>query len=295
MPSSPPKVLDAPPPRKANVKGEMPGPLEKRPARRAVEKGEAKDGELAKPSKLQELRRRFGGADAGERRLLDLVLTAPVFFVYHIGVVFLSVRNGVDPITDQLLRLLHGSLAAYLGLTFAIAAVLAGFVWLTRAKAKLNPAAFALRLGEAAIYAVLMCVVAKAAVTFQFSFPSGGGKGSGMGVFPAVVMSMGAGFYEEIAFRVLLFGGGVWVLDKLRVARSPAPSTDVAIQVAWAIVAALCFSAVHYVGSLGDKFTLSSFVFRLVCGLFLTLVFRLRGFATAVWTHALYDVGVMAL
>ena len=36
-----------------------------------------------------------------------------------------------------------------------------------------------------------------------------------------------------------------------------------------------------------------SFLFRLVLGLVLTLIFVTRGFAAAVWTHALYDVWVL--
>jgi uncharacterized membrane protein YjdF len=69
----------------------------------------------------------------------------------------------------------------------------------------------------------------------------------------------------------------------------------VVLTVAWAVVAAVAFSAWHYVGSLGDAFDVQSFVFRAVCGLLLTAIFVFRGFAPAVWTHALYDVWAMAL
>jgi len=62
-----------------------------------------------------------------------------------------------------------------------------------------------------------------------------------------------------------------------------------------AFLAATAFSAVHYLGSLGDAFTLTSFVFRLLSGLYLTLVYRTRGFAVAVYTHALYDLGIFFL
>jgi hypothetical protein len=51
----------------------------------------------------------------------------------------------------------------------------------------------------------------------------------------------------------------------------------------------------HYVGALGDAFDLRSFVARAVLGLALTLVYAMRGFAAAVWTHALYDVWVLVL
>ena len=65
------------------------------------------------------------------------------------------------------------------------------------------------------------------------------------------------------------------------------------IMVAWSLVCAVIFSAVHYVGPMSDSFALPSFLFRLVLGLVLTLIFATRGFAAAVWTHALYDVWVL--
>ena len=57
-------------------------------------------------------------------------------------------------------------------------------------------------------------------------------------------------------------------------------------------IAAVVFSAAHYVGALGDQFTLASFTFRALAGLWFTLVYRFRGFAVAVYTHTLYDLFV---
>jgi hypothetical protein len=104
-------------------------------------------------------------------------------------------------------------------------------------------------------------------------------------------MSMGAGFYEEIAFRVGLFGLGALLFKALF---GPG-MRRIVLTCLWAVVAAVGFSAWHYVGSLGDAFDLQSFVFRAVCGLVLTAIFVFRGFAPAVWTHALYDVWAMVL
>jgi membrane protease YdiL (CAAX protease family) len=62
----------------------------------------------------------------------------------------------------------------------------------------------------------------------------------------------------------------------------------------WAVLASsLLFSAVHYIGPGSDAFGLSSFVFRLVLGGMLALIYHWRGFATAVYAHAFYDVYVM--
>jgi hypothetical protein len=63
----------------------------------------------------------------------------------------------------------------------------------------------------------------------------------------------------------------------------------------WGVVAAAVFSGWHYIGSLGDSFDMTSFVFRWVCGLVFTVIYWFRGFAPAVWTHALYDVWVLVL
>ena len=65
------------------------------------------------------------------------------------------------------------------------------------------------------------------------------------------------------------------------------------VMVGWAAVCAVVFSAVHYIGPMADSFQLASFLFRMVLGLALTLIFATRGFAAAVWTHALYDVWVL--
>jgi hypothetical protein len=217
-----------------------------------------------------------------DRRLGDIALTAPIFVVYHLGVVFLEVRNGFDPITDLMLGVLSRSLLAYLAITFAVAATLALAIRILGFTREFQPKRMALRLLEATGYAIVMAVVARNVASYTL------GPAPTPNPVAAVVLSFGAGFYEEIAFRVVLFGGGAFLISRMFKG-----FRAIALLVAWALVAATAFSAVHYVGPLSDKFRLGSFVFRLTCGLVLTAIYRLRGFAAAVWTHAIYDVAVM--
>lgn len=105
------------------------------------------------------------------------------------------------------------------------------------------------------------------------------------GVLTRLALSMGAGLYEELVFRVMLVGGLFALLRRVLPDRRGA-------YVLAAVVGALLFSAVHYVGALGDAFTLASFTFRFLFGLALNGLFLLRGFGVAAWTHALYDVMV---
>ena len=60
-------------------------------------------------------------------------------------------------------------------------------------------------------------------------------------------------------------------------------------------VSALVFSAFHYVGASGDAFTVASFTFRALAGVWFSVLYVFRGFGIAAWTHALYDIGVLVL
>ena len=66
---------------------------------------------------------------------VDLGLTLPVFIGYHLGVVFLSVKNASDVITGLILEAAAGSKGLYLLFTLAIGVVFAGvFTWLGRGR-----------------------------------------------------------------------------------------------------------------------------------------------------------------
>jgi membrane protease YdiL (CAAX protease family) len=109
--------------------------------------------------------------------------------------------------------------------------------------------------------------------------------------FTGLVMSLGAGLYEEITFRVLLFGLGLRCLKVLWPPRSW--WRRAAQAVGWAISCAALFSAWHHFGAFADTLDARVFVFRMVCGLVFTLIYATRGFAPAVWTHVVYDLWVL--
>ncbi len=218
--------------------------------------------------------------------LTDLALTLPIFVAYHLGVVFLPFRNAADPVTSRLHALSKHSLPAYAALTLAAGVVFVAVLWSAGRRQALDPRRFALVGLEGALYAALMRFAGGYVVGSLRLLPAAGENG----VFGSVVMALGAGFYEEIAFRVILFGAGAAFLRKVLGLQGIAAFV---VTVVWGVAEAVAFSAWHYTGQLGDEVQASSFVFRAVCGLVLTAIFALRGFAPAVWTHALYDVWVM--
>lgn len=213
--------------------------------------------------------------------LTSLVFTAPVFLLYHLGILLLDVRNGVDLFTELTLSLLDRSVFGYVALTLGLAAglIFAG-LWL-RGRAKVRPAAFLPILAESVILAFLLLVTV-GWLTGQVFANEIGPKP--LGAFARLVMSAGAGFHEELVFRAGLFAGGAWVL-----VRGFGFSSLRAVALA-ACASAILFSGVHYVGPMADSFGLVSFSFRFFAGLFLAAVYYFRGFAVAVYTHTFYDL-----
>jgi hypothetical protein len=226
----------------------------------------------------------------GSGPLADLALTLPIFVVYHLGVVWMDVQNAADIVTRELKNLASASLPAYSALTLTIGLVFAGILLVLGRGHTLRWQRFALVATEGVLYAVAMRLVASYVVG-KIHLDAGGPTET-PGFFTAVVLSLGAGLYEEIAFRVGLYDVGRRLL--LAMMPEALPSQRTLASLGWAALAAAVFSGWHYFGQFGEPFELRSFVFRWVCGLVFTLIYAFRGFAPVVWTHALYDIWVMA-
>lgn len=171
---------------------------------------------------------------------------------------------------------------------FTAAAVGVVILWKDRRRLKsVKISYFILMLAEALIYAVLLAVLISAflqsilMLTAAFSPPL-----DELTRLQLLALSLGAGLYEELFFRVILVSALLWGFKKVFKKNRTAYAFAV-------IIAALCFSAVHYVGEFGDPFYIGSFLFRFLFGLALNLIYVIRGFGMAAWTHAVYDVLVI--
>ena len=245
---------------------------------------EAEDGSVPEPEAEPPVR-----TDAWT----NLGLTLPFFLVYHLAVVFQSERNAADPVTMRLRALANASIPSYILFTLLIGAGFVGVLMVLGRGRAFSAARFAFVAGEGLLYAAILRFSASYLIgALPLSAPvatQGGAQESS--AWNGIVMSLGAGFYEEIAFRVVLFGTGAWLINAL----FDGGSWSLGLKLVWAAATAVLFSAWHYTGSLGDAFDMRSFVYRAICGFILTAVFAVRGFAPAVWTHALYDVWALVL
>jgi hypothetical protein len=224
----------------------------------------------------------------------SLLFVIPLLLLYEAGAAWLArdggsgLRNGADVMLRTLLAAggVSGT-AAFTGL-LAGAALLVVLLERRRKRIPLRWRVFGGMMAESTVYGLLLGVVVGTAthwvlhgVGVRLAIDTG--SVASLPLLEGIVLSMGAGVYEELVFRVLLVGGlaGVFVASGL--ARGQAG-------VFAAVLAALLFSAFHYVGPYGDPWALASFVFRFLAGLVFSVLFLLRGFGIAAWTHALYDI-----
>jgi membrane protease YdiL (CAAX protease family) len=98
-----------------------------------------------------------------------------------------------------------------------------------------------------------------------------------------VVTFVGAGIYEELLFRLILYSAIQLLLQMLL-----APKM-VAVSVA-AVVSAAGFAAAHHIGPYGEPFKETIFLFRFLAGMYFAALYQFRGFGIAVGAHACYDV-----
>jgi membrane protease YdiL (CAAX protease family) len=222
-----------------------------------------------------------------------LLFLAPLLIGYEIGVLTLgseqaaSLRNGADAwLRDGL---------GTIGLTHPVAApafvVLLLAVWFLRQRDSipddtpnlclgmaLESVAAALVLwGLSRLYAPLLDRLGVVLSTSADSPPLN------TVVIGQVVTYVGAGIYEEVVFRLALFG---LLRGVLTAAQVPA-RTAVALA---AVTAAVLFAAAHHVGAHGEHIDGFNFLFRVLAGLYFTALYQFRGFGIAVGAHACYDV-----
>lgn len=196
------------------------------------------------------------------------------------------VRNGADVVlTDLFIYLLgpRGPLV-FMSLVIGIA------IWLIRrdrAAGQVRPGVFPVMLGEAAVLALVFGGVV-GTVTVRILGPLRAMSAGGIGgtALERLTLSLGAGLYEELLFRVVIVALLSNTFRLIGMGRLPAG-------IIATVAGALLFSAFHYIGPLGEPLKLESFIFRAIAGLAFSALYLTRGFGITAWTHALYDIAVL--
>jgi hypothetical protein len=222
--------------------------------------------------------------------LYSYLLSLPLLLLYEFLIIIsqpgqnLIVRISVDSWIKSLFTSI--GLDAF-SITLFIAALAGlGILYRDRKKlARLKKRYFLYLIIESMVYAISLAFIISYVVQSILMLDASMAL-SEMSKLQLFALSLGAGLYEELFFRVILISVLVFLISRVL-------SKKWLTYLVSALIAAFLFSTVHYIGEFGDPFTIGSFLFRFLFGLALNGIYVLRGFGTAAWTHALYDLLVI--
>ncbi len=227
------------------------------------------------------------------RPLQCLVFITPLLLFYQIAsfVTPIELGGGVGGsghvIAFILMRnffALFGAFGTFLPL-LAVIAIL--FFWhlARRDPWELDPRLYAGMAAEAIIWGV-PCFVIGVAIQRHLPTPAAGVEAV-RGLVELswqnqVILSVGAGVYEELLFRLI----GINILSMIFVdAFEIRPSVSIPLII---VLSSVLFSLYHYLGH--ESFALDTFSYRTAFGIYLAGVYVYRGFGITVGAHTVYDL-----
>ena len=217
----------------------------------------------------------------------SVVSALPLLVVYEILVIMTQSRYwGIRNAADMWIRtfLMAFDLRAQ-HLTFVMIGIAFALIPVAKTRSygvKLKANFFLLMLAEAFTYSLVLGGVLQSIL--RLSGLAAGGSGNG--ALQNFALSLGAGLFEEIIFRVLLLNLLFFLLNYIF-------KNKVTTAVISVLAASFLFSLSHYIGSMADSWELYSFMFRWIAGMIFTVLYFIRGFAITAYTHALYDIWVL--
>jgi Type II CAAX prenyl endopeptidase Rce1-like len=231
----------------------------------------------------------------------SLLFALPLLLLYELLVVALSrgpgggIRNGADVLLQQAVYAVAGR---YEPIVFGVVVLGIGAWLVTRDirahRGPLRGGTFVAMLAESILLALAFGTVV-GTITVNLLHLAHGylviapGAIERSPLATRVMLSLGAGIYEELLFRVII-AGALDVAARKVLGWRPWVAGTFAV-----LVSATIFSACHYIGPYGDPLRLDSFVYRLIGGCVFSALYLIRGFGITAWTHALYDLLVLAL
>jgi hypothetical protein len=215
---------------------------------------------------------------------LSLLLVLPLLLSYEIAMLLVNapVRNGAEMVVAEFLQRLSPEALVQLRRGLMLLLLVLALVLVRQHPPNVARAHWL--LVEALIFALLLGpTVGWLVGGVGLSLPSSAVT-RGSAEWLPFLLSVGAGLWEEIVFRLGLLGGLALLGSRLLGWPSP-------VAIVFATVAsALAFALYHHLGHHGEPLTLGRFVFRAVAGTILGLLFVFRGLAVVVYMHVFYDL-----
>ncbi len=212
------------------------------------------------------------------RPLDALVFLLPLVILSEAG----SIARPDQVIAFDLMRKFFG-LFGYVGTLapgLGVVIILVATHFASREKWRIHWSRVGLMYPEAVILALPLLVL-------NTLIPLTAGAGNGESYFSGLAVSIGAGIYEELVFRLILISIIMIIgVDLLKLG-------PVRVAVVAVLLSSLAFAAHHHQPIGAEPFDPVRFAFRTIAGMYLAIVFWFRGYGLAAGCHAAYNAALI--
>jgi predicted Abi (CAAX) family protease len=217
--------------------------------------------------------------------LYSFIITLPIFLIYELGIFWMRniefnyIQNGADVLIEQIILKLGFDVIYVSSIIFLFILLIIIYYQKRHFNSlSISRSYLGVMFLESMVYASILFFLMGNLYLMDVSTND---------IYCNMILSLGAGIYEELIFRVLLIYISYQSIKFLfRLGKFSANFYAV-------ILSAILFSLFHFIGA--ESFNQEAFAVRFIAGIFLASLYVQRGFGITAITHSFYDIFVIFL
>ena len=217
--------------------------------------------------------------------LYSFIITLPIFLIYELGIFWMRniefnyIQNGADVLIEQIILKLGFDVIYVSSIIFLFILLIIIYYQKRHFNSlSISRPYLGVMFLESMVYASILFFLMGNLYLMDVSTND---------IYCNMILSLGAGIYEELIFRVLLIYISYQSINFLfRLGKFSANFYAV-------ILSAILFSLFHFIGA--ESFNQEAFAVRFIAGIFLASLYVQRGFGITAITHSFYDIFVIFL
>ena len=217
--------------------------------------------------------------------LYSFIITLPIFLIYELGIFWMRniefnyIQNGADVLIEQTILKLGFDVIYVSSIIFLFILLIIIYYQKRHFNSlSISRPYLGVMFLESMVYASILFFLMGNLYLMDASTND---------IYCNMILSLGAGIYEELIFRVLLIYISYQSIKFLfRLSKFSANFYAV-------IFSAILFSLFHFIGA--ESFNQEAFAVRFIAGIFLGSLYVQRGFGITAITHSFYDIFVIFL
>lgn len=217
--------------------------------------------------------------------LYSFIITLPIFLIYELGIFWMRniefnyIQNGADVLIEQIILKLGFDVIYVSSIIFLFILLIIIYYQKRHFNSlSISRPYLGVMFLESMVYASILFFLMGNLYLMDVSTND---------IYCNIILSLGAGIYEELIFRVLsIYISYQSIKFLFRLGKFSANFYAV-------ILSAILFSLFHFIGA--ESFNQEAFAVRFIAGIFLASLYVQRGFGITAITHSFYDIFVIFL